>query len=73
MTRPRNEHLLWKGQIQLANYPKPILKPPMVLPTINSLTGKVMNPPDIHKEMNLAYASASRKYWLSVKNRYLNN
>lgn len=70
ITRPFNEHLLWKGKIQKANYPKPCLnKKPMILPEINSLTGKVMNPPDIHTDMNAAYARYSQGYWLSVEER----
>jgi len=69
MTRPFNEHLLWKGKIQQANYPKPTRKPPMILPEINWLTGHVMNPPDIHREMNAAYATYSQQYWLGVEER----
>jgi hypothetical protein len=69
MTRPFNEHLLWKGKIQKANYPKPLLKPPMLLPEINWLTGHVMNPPNIHREMNMAYATYSQKYWQGVEHR----
>jgi hypothetical protein len=61
--------LLWKGKIQLANYPKPVAKPPMILPKINSLTGKEINPPDIHSEMNKAYAAYSKAYWAGVKAR----
>ena len=72
MPRPKNEHLLWKGAIQRANYSRPILKPEMVLPKINALTGKVMNPPDIHAEMNASYAAFSKRYWDGVKSRYLN-
>jgi len=69
MTRPFNEHLLWKGKIQRANYPKPIAKPPMILPEINSLTGKEMNPPNIHKDMNKLYAQYSQEYWQGVNQR----
>ena len=69
MTRPLNEDLLWKGQIQLANYPKPIMKPCMILPKINSLTGKLMGSLDIHTEMNRSYAAYSQKYWEGVEQR----
>ena len=69
MTRPLNEHLLWKGAIQRAKYPKPSLKPPMVLPKINALTGKEMNPPNIHEEMNRIYEAYSRRYWIGVEVR----
>lgn len=71
MTRPFNEHLLWKGKIQKANYPKPIRKPSMILPEINWLTGFPMNQPDHNKDMNAAYATYSRQYWLGVEERKL--
>lgn len=66
MTRPFNEHLLWKGKIQKANYPTPSRKAPMILPEINWLTGHVMNPPNINREMNVAYARYSQEYWQGV-------
>lgn len=72
LTRPFNEHILWKGQIQKANYPNPLTqtqKPPMILPEINSLTGKVMNPYDIHRDMNISYAIYSQAYWAGVEER----
>ena len=71
MTRPLNEHLLWKGAIQRANYKRPALKPPMILPKINALTGKEMDPPNIHEEMNRIYAAYSRWYWAGVEVRKL--
>jgi len=68
-TRPFNEHLLWKGKVQLANYPAPSAKPPMILPKINSLTGKVMDslvkPGDLEK----SYSDMSKKYWAGVEER----
>ena len=69
MTRPLNEHLLWKGAIQRANYPKPTLKPPMILPKICSLTGREIDPPNIHEEMNRLYAAESKRYWAGVEQR----
>jgi hypothetical protein len=69
MTRPHNEHLLWLGTIQRAKYPPPVTRPSMILPKINSLTGKEMNPPDIHTEMNRSYAEYSEKYWAGVEER----
>ena len=60
MTKPLNEHLLWKGAIQRANYPKPVLKPNMILPEINTLTGRVMNQENIN---DLSYAIISKNYW----------
>jgi hypothetical protein len=71
MTRPLNEHLLWKGAIQRANYKKPALKPPMILPKINALTGKEMDPPNIHEEMNRIYSAYSKWYWAGVEVRKL--
>jgi hypothetical protein len=67
MTKPLNPDLLWKGAIQRANYPKPVLKPNMILPEINALTGKVMNPPNYHEMMNASYAVMSKAYWDRVK------
>jgi len=67
MTKPFNEHLLWKGAIQRANYPKAVLKPNMILPEINTLTGKVMNQPNYHEMMNASYAVLSKTYWDRVK------
>lgn len=69
MTRPFNEHLLWKGTIQKSNYPKSVVKPPMVLPEINSLSGKEMNPPNIHAHMNRSYVQYSGAYWHGVNQR----
>lgn len=69
MTRPFNEHRLWKGQIQLANYPPPVWQPPMILPQVNSLTGKPISTIDIHTEMNRSYATYSQKYWQGVEQR----
>ena len=69
MTRPLNEHLLWKGKIQLANYPKTVTKPPMNLPEINQLTGHLINPVNYHEEMNRRYACYSRDYWWGVEQR----
>jgi len=73
MTRPLNEHLLWKGQIQKANYPLPIQRPLMILPTVNTLTGKLTLIPalDIHTKMNKSYAIYSQNYWANVENRKL--
>jgi len=68
-TRPFNEHLLWKGKIQKANYITPSAKPQMILPKINSLTGKVMDslvkPDDLEKN----YSEMSQKYWAGVEER----
>ncbi len=68
ITKPLNEHMLWKGKIQEANYTKPLVKPPMKLPEINSLTGKPKKQ-DIHSEINRNYAIYSMNYWFGVKQR----
>ena len=68
MTRPLNEHLLWKGCIQKAGYPKPVEKPPMILPNINRITGKYMDP-DPHEQIVKSYEAWSQRYWEGVKRR----
>jgi hypothetical protein len=73
MTKPRNVHLLWKGTIQRANYPKPEMKPDMILPEINTLTGKVMNQENLHELMNASYAVMSKRYWDKVKAKFSTN
>jgi hypothetical protein len=69
MTQPFNEDLLWKGKMQLANYPPPMLQPPMNLPQVNSLTGKPIFILDINTELNRSYATYSQKYWQGVEHR----
>jgi len=66
-----NEHILWKGQIQKANYRPFIFQPPMVLPYINSLTGHHVPPsrPTIAEEIESRYKLQSEAYWDGVRER----
>lgn len=70
-TKPHNEHLLWKGKIQLANYPIPILKKDMVgLIKINSLTGTIIHgQPCIYDELHQKSLNESKEYWKGVEER----
>jgi hypothetical protein len=70
-TKPYNEHLLWKGKIQLANYPRPILKKDMVgLTKINSLTGTIVHgQPNIYDELYQKSLNESKEYWKGVDER----
>ena len=67
--RPFNEHVLWQGKIQRANYPIPHEKPLMVLPKISSLGGIIKDPsaPPIWEEMNQSYTKYSSNYWSRIK------
>lgn len=69
--RPLNEESLWRSAIQRANYPKPVRKPQMWLPPVNSLTGKPVYC-DLHKAMNESYAKYSEAYWAGVALRAKN-
>jgi len=69
MAKPLNEHLLWKGKMQQANYPLPQRKAPMILPEVNWLTGHYDNAPDLNKEMNQSYSTTSQLYWAGVEQR----
>jgi len=70
LTKPFNEHILWKGAIQKANYPKPITKPTMILPQINWLTGHpIPHNPSISQQMLINYESYSNTYWKGVRER----
>ena len=63
LTKPLNEHLLWKGAIQRANYPAPVEKPPIYVNTKRNyhyLTNHYMAKKTI--EM-------SRQYWEGEKLR----
>ena len=69
--KPFNEILLWKGQIQQHQKSSKVKKPDMILPKINSLTGKyVPESPLIHEELLYRYSVYSREYWLGVKERH---
>lgn len=71
MTKPFNEHLLWKSKT-----PPPSRnhsKSPMILPKINSLTGIPCKCPNIWDEITNDYKEYSMGYWDAVdvrKDRY---
>jgi len=68
--RPFNEHVLWQGKIQRANYPPVQPKPPMILPEINKITGTIIKDPSsppIWEEVTQSYNNYSTTYWSRVK------
>ena len=70
--RPFNEHALWQGRIQRANYPPGHLNAPMVLPKINTIVGgtiKDPSAPQIWEEITQSYTKYSRNYWANAKRR----
>ena len=69
MTKPFREGNLWKGTIAKANYPKPVPKPPMILPIINSLTGTVTDQGFKPEDLSESYSKYSQKYWSGVEER----
>lgn len=55
----------WKTQLR--KYEGAKMQPPMVLPKVNSLTGRyVPVGPFIHDEMNFRYSQYSKAYWAGV-------
>lgn len=71
--RPFNEHALWKGKIQLANYPTTSRNPPMILPKINSIVGGTLKDPSappIWEEVTQSYNNYSTSYWSRVKDAH---
>jgi hypothetical protein len=67
---PLYEEFLWKGKIQLANYPEARQGPPFILPKVNTLTGLVVDKPTIENEMNRTYNEYSKKYWANLRKRH---
>jgi len=67
MTKPLNEHLLWKSKVQKSNYPA--RKPPMILPKICSLTGIPLKCPNVWDEITDNYNEYSKAYWKAVELR----
>ena len=58
----------WKTQLRI--YKGPIMKPPMKLPKVNTLTGRYTpSCPSIHDEMNFRYSQYSKAYWTGVLKR----
>lgn len=70
-TIPLNQHHLWKGKIQQANYPKPTLKKDMVgLIQINSLTGTIVHgQPCLYDMLYQKTLDESQAYWKGVEER----
>ena len=69
-TKPFNEHALWRGKIQKANYPKPTEREPMDLPKYNTLTGKSSPTNDrLHDEICQKTVAMSREYWFGERLR----
>ena len=77
MTIPFNEHRLWKGKMQLANYPKSPCKPEMVLFPLKYHNGqgnidgkeltKIYNV--LSSNLSKSYSAYSKKYWDQVNER----
>jgi hypothetical protein len=59
----------WKTQLRTYKS-KEKKQPPMILPKVNSLTGRyVPDRPSIHDEMNFRYSQYSKNYWTGVLKR----
>ena len=71
LTKPFNEHLLWKGEIQKSNYPKPICKPDFVVENTNWLTGVVIDRGVVWRDIRKRYDAYSHSYWQGVNERKL--
>ena len=70
LQKPLNESRLWRGK--LTPGPKPVQKPPMVLPVINHIIGGTRAPDvPIWDEITGAYEVQSAIYWAGVKKRAL--
>jgi hypothetical protein len=66
--KPLNEASLWRGKLSAG--PKPVLRPPMVLPEINHIIGGTRAPGvPIWDEITQAYEAQSALYWYGVKKR----
>ena len=58
----------WKTQLR--KYGGSKMQPPMILPKVNTLTGRYTpSCPSIHDEMNFRYSQYSKAYWAGVKER----
>lgn len=58
----------WKSNLR--KYKSCYTQPPMILPKVNSLTGRYMPVgPSIHDELNYRYSQYSKSYWAGVKER----
>jgi len=67
MTRPLNEHLLWKGKIQFSNYPSTNKGDIHLLPLakFKRLQNKYSDPDGLVK----GYSEYSKNYWEGVEKR----
>ena len=60
--------LQWKENLRKYNIPN--RQPLMILPRVNSLTGRyIPDRPSIHDEMNYRYSLYSKSYWAAVLKR----
>lgn len=71
ITKALNEEFLWKGKLQQNKHTTlQYNRPPMILPKINSLTGKPYPTKDtIHDEICMGSYEISCKYWEGLKHR----
>ena len=70
LQKPLNEASLWRGKLSAG--PKPVQKPPMVLPEINHIVGGTRVPGiPVWDEITHAYEVQSAMYWAGVKKRAL--
>ena len=78
-TTPFNESHLWKGTLQLSNYPKSVCKPDMVLMPLIYHNGQHLIDGNEYKRIQnrfchpdglpKTYAAYSKKYWDGVNQR----
>ena len=67
-----DEAYFWKTNLR-SYLPTTYLRPNMILPKINTLTGKYYpEKTSIHDEMNHRYSLYSEAYWAGVKKRQAN-
>ena len=79
MSKPLNQHKLWAGKIQKANYPKPITKPDMKLLPLTYHGGQSIIEGAEYEEIKKEYcdldlssklfAKTSESYWAAVEER----
>ena len=79
MPKPLNEHKLWRGKIQQANYPKPFTKPDMkLLPLTYHGEQSYIEGAEYEKmkkeycDLDLScklFTSTSESYWAGVEER----
>ena len=68
LQKPLNESRLWRGK--LTPGPKPVQRPPMILPEINHIIGGTKAPSvPIWDEIRRSYEIQSAEYWFGAKKR----